>query len=100
MPDSVYTRFDIVSDICHPVPCYLNSNKVFLLLSDKYHNPEQGFKPGSLSECELEFDTSSKLLGHHGRSVKICIVLKILIILTLGLCKNDVTQRGDGAGVL
>ena len=26
-----------------------------------------GFKPGSLSEHLLEFDTCSKPLGHHGR---------------------------------
>ena len=30
-----------------------------------YLNPEWGFKPGSLSEFLLEFDTCSKLLGHH-----------------------------------
>ena len=29
--------------------------------------PEAGFKPGSLSECLLEFDTRSNPLGHHGR---------------------------------
>ena len=67
MPDSVYAWFNIVSDTCHPVPCYLNSDKVFRLLSDQYPNPEQGFKLGSLSECLLEFDTCSKLLGHHSR---------------------------------
>ena len=61
MPDSVYTWFDIVSNTCHPAPCYLNGDKVFLLLSDQYHNPE------SVSECLLEFDTHSKPLGHHGR---------------------------------
>ena len=32
-----------------------------------HQNPEQGFKPGSSSECLLEFDTRSKPLGHHGR---------------------------------
>ena len=59
----------IVSNTCHPAPCYWNSDKVFLLLSDQYCNPEQGFKPGSSSECLLEFDTRSKPLGHHGRLV-------------------------------
>ena len=48
---------------CHPAPCY----KVFLLLSDRYHNPEQGFEPESSSEC-LHLKTCSKPLGHHGRS--------------------------------
>ena len=66
MPDSVYAQFNIVSDTCHPAPCYLNSDKVFLLLSDQYRNPKRGFKSGALSECLLEFDTRSKLLGHHG----------------------------------
>ena len=32
-----------------------------------HQNPEQGFKPGSSSECLLEFDTRSKPLSHHGR---------------------------------
>ena len=40
---------------------------VFLLLSNQYCNPEQGIKPRCSSECLLEFDTSSKPLGHHGR---------------------------------
>ena len=40
-------QFDIVSDTCLPAPCYLNSDKVFLLLGDQYHNPEEGFKPGT-----------------------------------------------------
>ena len=66
-PDSVYARFDIVSDTCHPAPCYLNNYQVSLLLSDRYCNPKQGFKPGSLSECLLEFDTCLKPLDHHSR---------------------------------
>ena len=32
---------------------------VFLLLSDRYPNPEGGFEPGSLSEFLLEFDSRS-----------------------------------------
>ena len=40
-------RFDIISDTCHPAPCYFNSNKVFLLLSNQYCNPERGFKLGT-----------------------------------------------------
>ena len=45
-----YSRtLGVVSDTCHPSPSYLNSDKVFLLLSDRYPNPERGFKPGSLS---------------------------------------------------
>ena len=36
-----------VSDTCHLAPCYLNRDEVFLLLSDQYHNPEQGFEPGT-----------------------------------------------------
>ena len=51
-----------VSNTCHPAPCYLNKDKVFLLLSNQYRNPERGFKPGSLSECLFEFDTRSKPL--------------------------------------
>ena len=47
VPDSVYARFNIISDTCHPGPCYFNSNKVFLLLSDQYRNPERGFEPGT-----------------------------------------------------
>ena len=39
MPDGVYARFNMVSDTYHQAPCYLNSNKVFLPLSDQYRNP-------------------------------------------------------------
>ena len=37
----------IVNDTCHLAPCYLNGAKVFLLLSDRYRNPEQEFEPGT-----------------------------------------------------
>ena len=47
MPDSVYAWFDIISNTCQPARCYLNSDKVFLLLSGQYRNPERGFEPGS-----------------------------------------------------
>ena len=50
-----------------PGPYYLNSDKLFLTLSNQYRNPEQGFEPRSSSECLLEFDTRSKPLGYHGR---------------------------------
>ena len=36
-----------ISTICHPAPCYLNSDKVFPLLSDQYRNPERGSEPGT-----------------------------------------------------
>ena len=36
------TRFNIVSSLLgHPVPCYLNSDKLFLILSIQYCNPER-----------------------------------------------------------
>ena len=47
VPDSVYARFKIVSDTCHPAPYYVNSDKPFLTLSDQYRNPERGFVPGT-----------------------------------------------------
>ena len=50
VPDSVYAWFNIVSNTCHPAPCYFNSNKVFLLLSDQFCNPERGFEPRYSSE--------------------------------------------------
>ena len=37
MPDSIYAWFDIVSNTCHPVPFYLNSDKIFLTLGDQCH---------------------------------------------------------------
>ena len=76
MPDSVYAWFDIISNTCHPAPCYLNSDRVFLLMSNQYCNPEQGFKPVSSSECLLEFDTHSKPLGHHGRFYVNIIIIR------------------------
>ena len=42
-----YARFDIVSDKCHPAPYYLNSDMLFLTLSDRYRNPKPGFIPGT-----------------------------------------------------
>ena len=47
VPDSVYAWFDIASETCHPAPCYLNSYKVFLHLSNRYCNPKWGFEPGT-----------------------------------------------------
>ena len=38
--------FDFALDD-NPAPCYLNSIKVFLLLSNQYCNPKRGFKPGT-----------------------------------------------------
>ena len=67
VPDSVYARFNFVSETCHPAPYYLNSDKPFLTLRERYRNPEREFEPGSLSECLLEFNTHSKPLSHHGR---------------------------------
>ena len=59
----------------------MNSDKLSLPLSDQYHNPDQGFKPGSSSACLLEFDTRSKPLGHHGRFfVASCDKIKTLKI--------------------
>ena len=44
---------------------YLCQSSIFDLLLGLYHNPKRGFKPGSSSECLLEFDTRSKPHGHH-----------------------------------
>ena len=44
---SIYAWFDIVSHTSHPAHCYLNSKKVFLLLSNQYCNPGRGFEPGT-----------------------------------------------------
>ena len=42
-----------------------------------YSMDQAGFKPGSLSERLLEFDTRSEPLGHHGRfEYQTCPVLK------------------------
>ena len=46
------------------LPCYLNSDKVFLLLSDRYCNPKRGFEPGSFSGYNC-----LRVLGHHGRFI-------------------------------
>ena len=52
---------NIVSDTFHLVTSILISNKVFLLLSDRYCNPEWGFRP------VFEHCWRLKPLGHHGR---------------------------------
>ena len=80
LPDSVYAWFNIVSDICDPAPCYLNSNKLILTLSNQYCNPKLGFEPRSFSgynqlrndyilrmkKCQniLAFSLSTNLLLH------------------------------------
>ena len=92
MPDSIYTLFDILSDTCHPVPFYLNNAKVFLLLSDLYRNPKQGFKPRSLSECLLEFGTRSKPLGHHSRSTNSTLNAKNYPKGNLPHCSQKINQ--------
>ena len=70
LPDSFYNLFDILSYTCHQGPYYLNSDKPVLTLSNQYINTYLGNKPGSSSECVLEFDTRSKPLGHQGQSEK------------------------------
>ena len=102
--NSVYAQFDIVSNTCHPAPCYLNSNKAFLLLSDPNHNPELGFEPRSLSECLLEFDTSSKSLGHHGLYGKTYFSLKniktvLVKVLYSGDLNNKLVQYSNGSNL-
>ena len=71
-----YAQFDIISNTCYLGarylgPCYLNVDKVFLLLSDRYRNPKPGFKPGSFGGYNQLRDTACRLrpLGHHGWSV-------------------------------
>ena len=55
-------------------PCYLNSAKVFILLSNQYHNPEWGFKPGTKA-CHISVDryytAPSRLrpLSHHDQFI-------------------------------
>ena len=51
-------------------------------------NPERGFKPGSSSECLIEFDTRSKPLGHHGQFlIAVVHILKSAFVfwLTFGV---------------
>ena len=47
------TRFDIVSDTCHPAPCYLKSKKLFIILSDQYCNPKWDSNLGTKTLWEL-----------------------------------------------
>ena len=50
---------------CHPALCYLNSDKLFLTLSDWYHNPEGGFALPEQSQASYEASTLPP--SHHGR---------------------------------
>ena len=49
-------QYYIVSNTCHPAPCYLNSDKVFLLLSNRYRNPKLGFEPWTYLYLNLKHD--------------------------------------------
>ena len=55
------------SSIDHPVPCYLNSAKVFLLLSDRYRNPERDLNLGPKDRACVNIAQCLRPLGHHGR---------------------------------
>ena len=44
---------EYVSRFCHPAPCYMISDKLFISLSDQYCNPERGFEPGSSGYNQL-----------------------------------------------
>ena len=89
MPDSVYARFDIVSDTCHPAPCYLNSNKVFLLLSDRYCNPEWWFKPGTqgilftwIWESALDHTATTAGLNNLTTTYSFCSLCRIKTVIS------------------
>ena len=69
VPDSIYARFNIVSNTCYPAPCYLNSNKVFLLLSDQYCDPERGFEPGSFGIYNQSRDCMAPQTARQPRPV-------------------------------
>ena len=47
----------LILGLYHPVPCYLNSDKLFLYLSDRYRNPEQDSNLGPKPLSLLEFKT-------------------------------------------
>ena len=68
VPDSFYARFNIVSNKFHLVPCNLNSDKLFLTLSDQNSNPGGFSNPVPLvSTISWEIACRLRLLGHHGR---------------------------------
>ena len=71
--------FDIVSDTCRPAPCYLNSNKLFLILRDRYRNPERDSNLGPKRLSLLEFSTwGLRPLDHHGRLYSRLLVLQFV----------------------
>ena len=80
------TRFHIISDTCHPVPFYLNRDKLFIILSNHYCNPEWDSNLGPKHLSLPEFETwPLRPLGHHGRLSKICYCIKKLHINDMGL---------------
>ena len=50
---------------CHPAPCFLNRDKLFLTLSDQYRNPERRFQLPE--QNHTSFEASALPLSHHGR---------------------------------
>ena len=63
----------------YPVPCYLNSGKLFLTLSDWYFNPERGFKPGSVQDgCFWRLP--SYFANHSATTAGCTLTLKLLKI--------------------
>ena len=71
------TLFDIVSDRCNPAPCYLKSDKLFLILRDRYCNSKWDWNLGPKRLSLLEFETwRLKPLCHHGRLTRFIIFLR------------------------
>ena len=77
-----YSRTLGVSNTYHLASCYLNSDKVFLLLSHQYHNPIWGFEP-LMGGYVMNSSATFHYVGgwnNAGSSVKLCN-LDLLIVI-------------------
>ena len=54
--DQMLILVDIASDNCHPASCYLKSEKLYLILDERYCYPERKFKPGPTAFSLLVFE--------------------------------------------
>ena len=67
---------------CHPAPYYLNRDKPFLTLNNRYHSPERDSNLGpSVATISWEIACCLKLLGHHSRFFHHFSSLEIFFIL-------------------
>ena len=76
-PSHMLPHVSLRYDLYNPAPCYLKSDKLFLILRDRYCNSKWDWNLGPKRLSLLEFETwRLKPLCHHGRLTRFIIFLR------------------------